>query len=133
MTTAAAAPRSDAQDLRRQAAETVSLWKLACLLAPLAAVSLLVSHFGLESKAFFYLSVISFSGFAVHYFLPLPYRLPFFLALFIYLAAPKFFDPMFVAPPEVIGIPLGVILFFIALLAMGAGFFFIRKIVDIEV
>ncbi|HET9852725.1 MAG TPA: type II secretion system F family protein [Candidatus Limnocylindrales bacterium] len=59
--------------------------------------------------------------------------LPFFLALFIYLAAPKFFDPMFVAPPEVIGIPLGVILFFIALLAMGAGFFFIRKIVDIEV
>ena len=59
--------------------------------------------------------------------------LPFFLALFIYLAAPKFFDPMFVAPPDVIGIPLGVILFFIAMLAMGAGFFFIQRIVDIEV
>jgi tight adherence protein B len=59
--------------------------------------------------------------------------LPFFLALFIYLAAPKFFDPMFVAPPAVIGIPVGVILFFVALLAMGAGFFFIRRIVDIEV
>jgi tight adherence protein B len=59
--------------------------------------------------------------------------LPFGLAFFIYLAAPKFFDPMFVAPPAVVGIPLGVILMLIALMAMGAGFFFIRKIVDIEV
>lgn len=59
--------------------------------------------------------------------------LPFFLALFIYLAAPKFFDPMFVKPPDVVGIPLGLILFVIALMAMGAGFFFIRRIVDIEV
>ena len=59
--------------------------------------------------------------------------LPFGLALFIYLAAPKFFDPMFVRPPEFLGIPLGIILMGIAVLAMGAGFFFIRKIVDIEV
>ena len=59
--------------------------------------------------------------------------LPFFLALFIYLAAPKFFDPMFISPPDVIGIPLGVILFGIAVLAMGAGFYAIQKIVDIEV
>jgi tight adherence protein B len=59
--------------------------------------------------------------------------LPFFLALFIYLAAPTFFNPMFAKPPDVLGIPLGIILLFIALLAMGAGFFFIRKIVDIEV
>jgi tight adherence protein B len=59
--------------------------------------------------------------------------LPFFLAFFIYLAAPKFFDPMFVKPPEVLGIPMGLILMGIAVLAMGAGFFFIRRIVDIEV
>jgi tight adherence protein B len=59
--------------------------------------------------------------------------LPFFLALFIYLAAPTFFNPMFAKPPDVLGIPLGIILLLIALLAMGAGFFFIRKIVDIEV
>jgi tight adherence protein B len=59
--------------------------------------------------------------------------LPFFLAFFIFVAAPKFFDPMFVSPPDVIGIPLGLILFLIAIMAMGAGFFFIRKIVDIEV
>ncbi|NJD29821.1 MAG: secretion system protein F [Chloroflexi bacterium] len=59
--------------------------------------------------------------------------LPFFLALFIYVAAPRFFDPMFVAPPDVIGIPLGVILFGVALFAMGMGFVAIRRIVDIEV
>jgi len=59
--------------------------------------------------------------------------LPFFLALFIFLAAPTFFEPMFLAPPAVLGIPLGVILFAIAVMAMGAGFYFIRKIVDIEV
>ena len=59
--------------------------------------------------------------------------LPFFLALFIFLAAPTFFEPMFLRPPDVLGIPLGVILFAIAVMAMGAGFYFIRKIVDIEV
>jgi tight adherence protein B len=59
--------------------------------------------------------------------------LPFFLAFFIFLAAPTFFDPMFVKPPDVLGIPVGVILLGVAVLAMGAGFFFIRKIVDIEV
>ena len=59
--------------------------------------------------------------------------LPFFLAAIIYVAAPKFFDPMFSKPPEVLGIPTGMILFGIAVLAMGAGFYFIQKIVDIEV
>jgi tight adherence protein B len=59
--------------------------------------------------------------------------LPFGLAFFIYLAAPTFFDPMFAKPPEVLGIPLGLVLLIIALMSMGAGFFFIRKIVDIEV
>jgi tight adherence protein B len=59
--------------------------------------------------------------------------LPVFLFLFIYVAAPTFFAPMFVSPPDFLGVPLGLILFGIALLAMGAGFFFIRKIVDIEV
>src|SRR6187399_2941763 len=41
--------------------------------------------------------------------------LPFFLAFFIFLAAPTFFDPMFAKPPDVLGIPLGVILLFIAM------------------
>jgi TRAP-type C4-dicarboxylate transport system permease small subunit len=48
-------------------------------------------------------------------------------------AAPTFFNPMFVSPPEVLGIPLGVVLFAVAIIGMGAGFYFIRKIVDIEV
>ena len=47
--------------------------------------------------------------------------LPFFLAMFIFVAAPKFFKQMFSYPPEVIGIPLGVILFIIAVMALGAG------------
>jgi tight adherence protein B len=59
--------------------------------------------------------------------------LPVFLFLFIFVAAPSFFEPMFASPPDVLGIPLGMILFGVALMAMGAGFFFIRKIVDIEV
>ncbi|MEZ0241313.1 MAG: type II secretion system F family protein [Chloroflexota bacterium] len=59
--------------------------------------------------------------------------LPFGLATFIYLAAPAFFDPMFEKPPDLAGIPIGMILFAVALLMMGAGFMAIRKIVDIEV
>ncbi|HJW21336.1 MAG TPA: type II secretion system F family protein [Candidatus Limnocylindrales bacterium] len=59
--------------------------------------------------------------------------LPFALALFIYISAPKFFDPMFQKPPDLIGIPLGVILIGIAVFMMILGFFFIRRIVDIEV
>ena len=57
----------------------------------------------------------------------------FFLAFFIFLAAPTFFDPMFNKPPDVVGIPLGVVLLLVALFSMGMGFVFIRKIVDIEV
>jgi tight adherence protein B len=59
--------------------------------------------------------------------------LPFALAVFIFLAAPTFFDPMFRKPPDVIGIPLGIILIGIGGLMMASGFFFIRRIVDIEV
>ncbi|HEX7951359.1 MAG TPA: hypothetical protein VF494_13495, partial [Candidatus Limnocylindrales bacterium] len=59
--------------------------------------------------------------------------LPIGLAAFIYVAAPNFFDPMFTKPPDVIGIPLGIILIGIALVMMGIGFVAIRKIVDIEV
>jgi tight adherence protein B len=59
--------------------------------------------------------------------------LPFGLAGMIFLAAPKFFDPMFAKPPELIGIPAGIWLLGIAMLAMFAGFQLIRRIVDIEV
>jgi D-alanyl-lipoteichoic acid acyltransferase DltB (MBOAT superfamily) len=63
------------------AAESVSPWKLSCLLASLVCLTGLISHFGLENKAFLYLTMLAVSGFAVHYFLALRFRMPFFLAL----------------------------------------------------
>ena len=59
--------------------------------------------------------------------------LPIALAGFIYLAAPKFFDPMFSKPPEVLGLPAGLIIMFFGGFMMFIGFMLIRKIVDIEV
>ena len=59
--------------------------------------------------------------------------LPIALAGFIYLAAPKFFDPMFSKPPEVLGLPAGMIIMFFGGFMMFIGFMLIRKIVDIEV
>jgi tight adherence protein B len=59
--------------------------------------------------------------------------LPIVLALFIYVVAPNFFTPMFQKPPDVIGIPTGVLLIGVAGVMMAIGFVLIRKIVDIEV
>ena len=53
------------------------------LIAPLAFIAFLIRHFGIESEAFARLAALSFAGFAVHYFLPLRYRLPFFVVLSI--------------------------------------------------
>jgi tight adherence protein B len=59
--------------------------------------------------------------------------LPFALAGFIYLAAPRFFDPMFDAKVAIGGLPAGAILLGVAVLMMGIGFTAIQKIVDIQV
>jgi tight adherence protein B len=59
--------------------------------------------------------------------------LPIALAGFIFVAAPKFFDPMFQKPPDLIGIPAGVVILFVGGFMMFIGFMLIRKIVDIEV
>jgi tight adherence protein B len=59
--------------------------------------------------------------------------LPIGLAAFIFVAAPKFFDPMFQKPPDLIGIPAGVVILLIGGFMMFIGFMLIRKIVDIEV
>ena len=79
-------------DARRLAAESVSLWKLSCLMTSLVFLTGLIWHFGIESHAFAYLAILTVAGFAIHYFLPLPYRLPFFLALsvaaIVYLLGP---------------------------------------------
>jgi tight adherence protein B len=59
--------------------------------------------------------------------------LPIGLAGFIFLAAPKFFDPMLSNPPGILGLPAGVIMLFAGGFMMFVGFMLIRKIVDIEV
>jgi tight adherence protein B len=59
--------------------------------------------------------------------------LPIGLAGILFLIAPTFFAPMFDKPPDIIGIPLGVILLAIGGIAMFVGFQVIRRIVDIEV
>jgi Flp pilus assembly protein TadB len=46
--------------------------------------------------------------------------------------APNFMEPMF-GPPEIAGIPLGVIMLIFGAVLMGIGFLAIRRIVDIEV
>ncbi len=59
--------------------------------------------------------------------------LPIGLAAILFVIAPTFFAPMFVKPPDLLGIPIGVILLTIGGVAMFIGFQIIRKIVDIEV
>lgn len=59
--------------------------------------------------------------------------LPIFLVVILSVIAPTFMEPMFVKPPEIAGIPLGVIVLAIGGIMMFIGFMAIRKIVDIEV
>jgi tight adherence protein B len=59
--------------------------------------------------------------------------LPIFLIVIINVIAPSFFAPMFQAPPDVIGIPLGIVMLGIGALMMAFGFLVIRRIVDIQV
>jgi tight adherence protein B len=59
--------------------------------------------------------------------------LPFGLAGFIFLAAPTFFDPMWDPKVNIGGLPAGVIILGVGVLMMMIGFYFIQRIVDIEV
>jgi tight adherence protein B len=59
--------------------------------------------------------------------------LPIALAGFLFVAAPGFMDPMFANPPEIAGLPAGVIILCFGGFMMFIGFMLIRRIVDIEV
>ncbi len=59
--------------------------------------------------------------------------LPIGLVGILMVIAPKFMDPMFQKPPEVMGLPMGVIILGVGAIMMGIGFLLIRRIVDIEV
>lgn len=59
--------------------------------------------------------------------------LPIGLVGVLMVIAPHFMEPMFLKPPELFGLPLGVIILTFGGIMMAIGFFFIRRIVDIEV
>ena len=59
--------------------------------------------------------------------------LPIALAGFLFIAAPGFMKPMFDNPPEILGLPAGVVILIFGGFMMFLGFMFIRRIVDIEV
>ena len=61
--------------------ERIRLHDFGCVLLQLLLISGLVYHFALENTAFFTLTVITAAGFAVHYFLPMRWKLPFFVGL----------------------------------------------------
>jgi tight adherence protein B len=59
--------------------------------------------------------------------------LPIGLAGFLFIAAPDFMSPMFQSPPDILGLPAGVIILLFGGFMMFIGFLIIRRIVDIEV
>jgi tight adherence protein B len=59
--------------------------------------------------------------------------LPIGLVGILMVIAPKFMEPMFMKPPELLGLPLGVVILGLGGVMMLMGFMFIRRIVNIEV
>ncbi len=59
--------------------------------------------------------------------------LPIGLAGLLFLISPTYVAPMIRRPPELLGLPMGIIFFGIGLISMGIGYLFIRRIVDIKV
>ena len=59
--------------------------------------------------------------------------LPIGLAVILFLISPSYISAMLHKPPEMFGLPMGVIFFGIGLISMGFGYLFIRRIVDIKV
>ena len=59
--------------------------------------------------------------------------LPVGLAGILFLISPSYIGRMLDNPPEMLGLPLGVVFFIIGLISMGIGYILIRRIVDIKV
>jgi tight adherence protein B len=59
--------------------------------------------------------------------------LPVGLAALLFLISPSYMTVMVEKPPEMFGLPMGVVFFIIGLISMGIGYLFIRRIVDIKV
>jgi tight adherence protein B len=59
--------------------------------------------------------------------------LPIGLAALLFVISPSYISVMLENPPELLGLPMGVVFFIIGLISMGIGYLFIRRIVDIKV
>src|SRR5687767_3338642 len=59
--------------------------------------------------------------------------LPVGLAVLLLLISPSYMVAMVNKPPEMLGLPMGIILFIVGLISMGFGYLLIRRIVDIKV
>ena len=59
--------------------------------------------------------------------------LPVGLAALLFLISPSYITVMLNKPPELFGLPTGIVLFIVGLISMAFGYVFIRRIVDIKV
>lgn len=59
--------------------------------------------------------------------------LPVGLAGILFLISPTYMAAMLEKPPELLGLPMGIVFMIIGLISMGAGYLLIRRIVDIKV
>ena len=59
--------------------------------------------------------------------------LPVGLAALLFIISPSYMTVMLERPPELFGLPMGIVFFLIGLISMGIGYLFIRRIVDIKV
>jgi tight adherence protein B len=59
--------------------------------------------------------------------------LPIGLGAILFLISPNYIGVMLARPPEILGLPMGVVFFLIGFISMGIGYVFIRRIVDIKV
>jgi tight adherence protein B len=59
--------------------------------------------------------------------------LPVGLAGILFLISPSYIGSMIQRPPEMFGLPMGMVFFGVGLISMGIGYVFIRRIVDIKV
>lgn len=59
--------------------------------------------------------------------------IPIALGFMLFLINPSYMTVMFEKPPEMLGLPLGVIFFLVGLISMGIGYLLIRRVVDIKV
>ena len=59
--------------------------------------------------------------------------LPVGLAALLFVISPSYMIAMLNKPPEMLGLPMGVVFFIVGLISMGMGYLLIRRIVDIKV